>query len=991
MSVRAQAETKVASTPPRSSSATATSGLLPRRCACGSAAGMTGECEACGRKKRLGLQTKLKVNEPGDIYEREADRVADEVLATSGRSAVSGAPPSIQRFSGHSSGEMNAAPASVDHALASPGTPLDPALRIDMEQRFGHDFSKVRVHTDAAAAQSAREMDAHAYTVGDRVVFDASRFAPGTSDGRRLLAHELTHVVQQARGEVMTSALVQRQPRPRRVSTSNQSELLNEIQSEVNRSKPREARLTEAFNALEPSYAALVDQAIVSGKLSFQKLPADAGKRLRTIVTQRKAAVPVLSPGVYGKGVRRLDEWDYFIVRHGVTIDEVANYLSDDPKLASVIEAHNSIPHDKVLAAGTLVYFPRDSFKRPGARKQLSQDLRSGSFMYPWGAFKVSHTEPRTYNRDDVLLTKSEWESIRENELQQKHGAEAIEQIAATEEANKAKQLKTDVKRAQKVPNALLSFFFPTSRLYFKDQSSLINNPLLRFQYQTNLRGFDAGTNLYREAGAVAVAANLAPLAILEGYAAVGLLAEAGVGAQLAYGARYVYLNAPTLYGDAMLYGGAALSGAALGQHLLDIRSRGGVEWSDLPRLAEDLTPFFGGWSESHNMRRATTPTLPDVPDPPPVVRADLTPPPAPTTGGRWLRNLYLSSKLTFDDLIPEHANIAGGGSYGRPTPALVQNVPRVTTAAPIKVTDPSTQPDLPSVPTVTTSAPVVANAPPTVTPPTLLTSAPPFLTLSPDVTPPTDVATAPPVVNVAPDVTPPVVTSAPPVATVTAPGSSTTVWVNTRSGRYHLPGSYWYQRRTAEGTMMTLEAARAAGYVEAGTAAAQPPSGMYSVTRPTAGDQRVVIRAWIGDRQTRAGLERQMYSAAEYGLAELIGWQRAHSTGAGLAIESGDAIRLASELVNQALQNRGIEAFLRALRDQVAGEGERLHLQTETTTHPNTLRLSSIHYLVERPEGDRMITLFEAVIEMRPDGSARAGVRLAGSNTYTFGPWFTQ
>ena len=187
----------------------------------------------------------------------------------------------------------------------------------------------------------------------------------------------------------------------------------------------------------------------------------------------------------------------------------------------------------------------------------------------------------------------------------------------------------------------------------------------------------------------------------------------------------------------------------------------------------------------------------------------------------------------------------------------------------------------------------------------------------------------------------------------------------------------------------MTLADAQTRGYTQAGTAMAPtPPTGVYSVTRPTEGDPRVVIRAWIGARQARAGIEQEMRSAAEYGIRQLAGWQRAHSTGAGLGIESGEAIRLAPELVNQALQNRGIEAFLRFLRDEAAAQGELLHLQTETLTQTGTLRLSSIHYLVERQEGQHMITLFEAVIEVRGDGSARAGVRLEGDK-YEFGPWF--
>jgi hypothetical protein len=164
-------------------------------------------------------QPELAVNTPGDAYEQEADRVADQATAP----VVSGAPPRIQRFSGQSNGQTGSAIASVSQVLASSGKPLEPALRQDMEQRFGHDFSRVRVHFDAAAEQSAREIRANAYTVGNDVVFGKGRFAPATQEGRRLLAHELTHVVQQT-GAPMSDSLqgpvavhritLQRQPAP---------------------------------------------------------------------------------------------------------------------------------------------------------------------------------------------------------------------------------------------------------------------------------------------------------------------------------------------------------------------------------------------------------------------------------------------------------------------------------------------------------------------------------------------------------------------------------------------------------------------------------------------------------------------------------------------------------------------------------------------------------------------------------------------------------
>jgi hypothetical protein len=82
------------------------------------------------------------------------------------------------------------------------GQPLDPEAREDMEQRLGHDFGDVRVHTDDAAHESAKSVQAHAYTVGSDVVFQRGIYDPSSTSGRTTLAHELTHVVQQRAGAV---------------------------------------------------------------------------------------------------------------------------------------------------------------------------------------------------------------------------------------------------------------------------------------------------------------------------------------------------------------------------------------------------------------------------------------------------------------------------------------------------------------------------------------------------------------------------------------------------------------------------------------------------------------------------------------------------------------------------------------------------------------------------------------------------------------------
>src|SRR5258708_24983998 len=132
-------------------------GLFQRKCACGGTPGPSGECEECRKKT---LQRKTRNSELGTRNDSFAPPIVHEVLR-------------------------------------SRGQPLDTETRTFMEPRFGRDFSQVRVHTDARASESARTVTALAYTVGRDVVFGRDQYAPSTTEGRRLLAHELTHVVQQ--------------------------------------------------------------------------------------------------------------------------------------------------------------------------------------------------------------------------------------------------------------------------------------------------------------------------------------------------------------------------------------------------------------------------------------------------------------------------------------------------------------------------------------------------------------------------------------------------------------------------------------------------------------------------------------------------------------------------------------------------------------------------------------------------------------------------
>jgi outer membrane protein OmpA-like peptidoglycan-associated protein len=160
------------------------------------------------------MQPKLAVSTPGDIYEQEADHISEQVMRMpqpklqracacgGGCPGCQTEQPSQERLQTKHAGSGDLghaeAPPIVHEVLRSPGQPLDTANRAFMEQRFGHDFSQVRVHADTKAAESASAVKALAYTVGLDVVFGARRYAPGTIEGDRLLAHELTHVVQQS-------------------------------------------------------------------------------------------------------------------------------------------------------------------------------------------------------------------------------------------------------------------------------------------------------------------------------------------------------------------------------------------------------------------------------------------------------------------------------------------------------------------------------------------------------------------------------------------------------------------------------------------------------------------------------------------------------------------------------------------------------------------------------------------------------------------------
>lgn len=182
---------------------------LQRKCSCGeSASALTGECGDCRRMRVLGLQTKLAVSHPGDHLEREADRTAEEVMRMPDPRSDDGA---TRNAATACAGQVTSPASELARLRLHRGVPLEPEARAFMEPRFGYDFGQVRVHTGPLASRAARAFDALAFTLGHDIVFGDGEYRPRSPLGRRLIAHELAHVVQQdarpgAGGSVLRAA-----------------------------------------------------------------------------------------------------------------------------------------------------------------------------------------------------------------------------------------------------------------------------------------------------------------------------------------------------------------------------------------------------------------------------------------------------------------------------------------------------------------------------------------------------------------------------------------------------------------------------------------------------------------------------------------------------------------------------------------------------------------------------------------------------------------
>jgi hypothetical protein len=222
---------------------------------------------------RAPVQAKLIVNAPGDRYEREADRVADAVMRASAmpREETPGAElsPMVMTKPAPEHGGDGSFAAGEDfaqrlQASRGRGRPLPPSLRETFGTKFGADFSAVRVHSDAEAAQLSHAIQAQAFTRGSDIFLGAGKSAADTTAGQRLLAHELTHVVQQGAAPVETVLAPQpvTQPgaaaRPRGLFAAGS----------VSPREPAEAGVPALPQMAQPGAEEVIQRKITAGKLN---------------------------------------------------------------------------------------------------------------------------------------------------------------------------------------------------------------------------------------------------------------------------------------------------------------------------------------------------------------------------------------------------------------------------------------------------------------------------------------------------------------------------------------------------------------------------------------------------------------------------------------------------------------------------------------------------------------------------------------------------
>lgn len=402
--------------------------LRKASCACG------GGCPTCQAKSNL------NISHPSDPAELEADAIADRVMrmpdpgsgAREAQISSSGTHPRtvhrkcsscetdedkiIHRKPLASSRTVaSPSPTHVQNAISSGGQPLDRSTRSFFEPRLGYDLSSVRIHTNSQAAESAKAIDAKAYTLGSDIVFAAGHYQLNSETSKHLLAHELAHVTQQAgRPQAVQRKANDEAPEIKLLDRREVLKILGtdldlaldestaatniigttlEMPFTEKNARYRLQRLIAAISVLDEKDAAMVHRALTSPgndkqkhlKERFGKLDSRFRSALLGLLQEKAKEKPGIAVNTqqpkYQEGKATWVElqtnvWGY-VPEKGMTLKDVASYVSGNPKLyEGLVKLNDGIPKDAPIPVGMTVIIPVELIDQERAIGEMSLETR---------------------------------------------------------------------------------------------------------------------------------------------------------------------------------------------------------------------------------------------------------------------------------------------------------------------------------------------------------------------------------------------------------------------------------------------------------------------------------------------------------------------------------------------------------------------------------------------------------------------------------------
>jgi hypothetical protein len=653
-----------------------------------------------------------------DPLEDAADRAAETALAGAPLAAPIPSPavPGPRRAGQHSEDQEAVAGETLTDSAALPrsvrigrgpapavptgtardGAPLSPELRAYFEPRLGHDFSRVRVFHNAAAAAATRHLDAHAYTHVNNIAFAPGEYAPGTAEGLRLLAHELAHVGQQLR---QGAGLLQR--KPRRSRSRSEADLRREAIASVD--WYYETRAAEPFQFITRALQLQADLAAPDASPEARIAAAVRLLNLADILRRRAQEAPRDTDGalLYSPFMGPPQPWS----------PERPKQVEDLPPFDAA-----SVEEWRQIAAAS----PAELAAQTPAQAQP----QPGPAASPQGQPPPTNAVAITFQKKEgmTFATQEGQQLIMLAVIAASRGGYSADQLGWVVEAMGPPRWAPPGKgtlaewQAQFEALPVGESFTVVQHKSFIDQ---LDNVLLHAPSQRDfmVEGFRQGVVDAQAGmllgwgtlgvGTLALGGGALTGSLLGWGGAVGTLGAGSstpilTGGLAGRAATYTFLNAPSLYADLTLGTGAVMAGINWGERVRAIRGRG-FQTSDIGGFALDATPLALGYGESAQYRASVRGS------PAELAPATRTPAPAaapqpiskpPLTG--WKARVLESAMV--GTLRAGAVRDVGAGS-SRPTPALVaEEAPTIPATRPITA-------ETPDVPAPPTPAPDVAGS----------------------------------------------------------------------------------------------------------------------------------------------------------------------------------------------------------------------------------------------------------------------------------------